>query len=163
MFFCSLAITKIQLFIEKLLFLPYYFGVGNFSKDIIQDRTIFEDACIFAPNLYGQGYMSDRDFNNYSDLFDTMMTLVKLPDLMIYIRSTVPNLINQIGKRGRECEQTIRIDYLTGLNERYEQWIKGYKGKLIIVDGDTMKFESDTEAFRSITDKIDAMLFGLFK
>jgi deoxyadenosine/deoxycytidine kinase len=107
--------------------------------------------------------MSDRDFNNYSDLFDTMMTLVKLPDLMIYIRSTVPNLINQIGKRGRECEQTIRIDYLTGLNERYEQWIKGYKGNLIIVDGDTMKFESDTEAFRSITDKIDAMLFGLFK
>lgn len=134
--------------------------ISQSDKDIIQDRTIFEDACIFAPNLHGQGYMSDRDFNNYSDLFDTMMTLVKLPDLMIYIRSTVPNLINQIGKRGRECEQTIRIDYLTGLNERYEQWIKG---KLIIVDGDTMKFESDTEAFRSITDKIDAMLFGLFK
>ena len=133
------------------------------DKDIIQDRTIFEDACIFAPNLHGQGYMSDRDFENYSDLFDTMMTLVKLPDLMIYIRSTVPNLISQIGKRGRECEQTIRIDYLTGLNERYEEWIKNYKGRLIIVDGDTQKFESDTEAFRKITDQIDAMLYGLFK
>lgn len=137
--------------------------ISQSDKDIIQDRTIFEDACIFAPNLHGQGYMSDRDFNNYSDLFQTMMTLVKLPDLMIYIRSSVPNLINQIGKRGRECEQTIRIDYLTGLNDRYEAWIKDYKGKLIIVDGDTQKFESDTEAFRRITDKIDATLFGLFK
>ena len=137
--------------------------ISQSDKDIIQDRTIFEDACIFAPNLQGQGYMSDSDFNNYTDLFDTMMTLVKLPDLMIYIRSTVPNHINQIGKRGRECEQTIRIDYLTGLNERYEEWIKNYKGNLIIVDGDTQKFESDAEAFRRITDKIDARLFGLFK
>lgn len=137
--------------------------ISQSDKDIIQDRTIFEDACIFAPNLHGPGYMSDRDFENYSDLFDTMMTLVKLPDLMIYIRSTVPNLISQIGKRGRECEQTIRIDYLTGLNERYEEWIKNYKGRLIIVDGDTQKFESDTEAFRKITDQIDAMLYGLFK
>lgn len=92
-----------------------------------------------------------------------MMTLVKLPDLMIYIRSTVSNLVNQIGKRGRECEQAIRIDYLTGLNERYEEWIKDYKGKLIIVDGDTQKFESDPEAFRKITDKIDSALYGMFK
>ena len=92
-----------------------------------------------------------------------MMSLVKLPDLMIYIRSTVPNLIAQIGKRGREYEQTMRIDYLTGLNDRYEEWIKAYPGKLIIVDGDTQKFESDPEAFRDITDKIDAMLYGLFK
>ena len=137
--------------------------ISQSDKDIIQDRTIFEDACIFAPNLLGQGYMSDRDFNNYSDLFNTMMTLVKLPDLMIYIRSTVPNLINQISKRGRECEQTIRIDYLKGLNDRYENWIKDYKGNLIIVDGDTQKFESDPEAFRRITDRIDAMLYGLFK
>ena len=137
--------------------------IQHSKETVIQDRTIFEDACIFAPNLHGQGYMSDRDFENYSDLFDTMMTLVKLPDLMIYIRSTVPNLISQIGKRGRECEQTIRIDYLTGLNERYEEWIKNYKGRLIIVDGDTQKFESDTEAFRKITDQIDAMLYGLFK
>ena len=137
--------------------------ISQSDKDIIQDRTIFEDACIFAPNLHGQGEMSDRDFNNYKDLFDTMMSLVKLPDLMIYIRSTVPNLIAQIGKRGREYEQTMRIDYLTGLNDRYEEWIKAYPGKLIIVDGDTQKFESDPEAFRDITDKIDAMLYGLFK
>ena len=137
--------------------------ISQSDKDIIQDRTIFEDACIFAPNLHGQGYMSDRDFNNYKDLFDTMMSLVKLPDLMIYIRSTVPNLIAQIGKRGREYEQTMHIDYLTGLNDRYEEWIKAYPGKLIIVDGDTQKFESDPEAFRDITDKIDAMLYGLFK
>ena len=133
------------------------------EETVIQDRTIYEDACIFAPNLHGQGYMSDRDFANYSDLFDTMMSLVKLPDLMIYIRSTVPNLIAQIGKRGRSYEQTIRLDYLTGLNNRYEDWIKDYKGRLIIVDGDTLKFESDPEAFRYITDKIDATLFGFFK
>ena len=137
--------------------------ISHSDKDIIQDRTIFEDACIFAPNLHGQGYMTDRDFDNYSDLFDTMMTLVKLPDLMIYIRSTVPNLISQIGKRGRECERTIRTDYLTGLNDRYEQWISQYKGNLIIVDGDTQKFESDPEAFANITRKIDAKLYGLSK
>ena len=137
--------------------------ISHSDKDIIQDRTIFEDACIFAPNLHGQGYMTDRDFDNYSDLFDTMMTLVKLPDLMIYIRSTVPNLISQIGKRGRECERTIRTDYLTGLNDRYEQWISQYKGSLIIVDGDTQKFESDPEAFANITRKIDAKLYGLSK
>ena len=137
--------------------------ISQSNENIIQDRTIFEDACIFAPNLHGQGYMSDRDFANYSDLFDTMMSLVKLPDLMIYIRSTVPNLIAQIGKRGRSYEQTIRLDYLTGLNNRYEDWIKDYKGRLIIVDGDTLKFESDHEAFRYITDNIDATLFGFFK
>ena len=137
--------------------------ISHSVKDIIQNRTIFEDACIFAPNLHGQGYMTDRDFDNYSDLFDTMMTLVKLPDLMIYIRSTVPNLISQIGKRGRECERTIRTDYLTGLNDRYEQWISQYKGNLIIVDGDTQKFESDPEAFDNITRKIDAKLYGLSK
>ena len=137
--------------------------ISHSDKDIIQDRTIFEDACIFAPNLHGLGYMTDRDFDNYSDLFDTMMTLVKLPDLMIYIRSTVPNLISQIGKRGRECERTIRTDYLTGLNDRYEQWISQYKGNLIIVDGDTQKFESDPEAFANITRKIDAKLYGLSK
>ena len=137
--------------------------ISHSDKDIIQDRTIFEDAFIFAPNLHGQGYMTDRDFDNYSDLFDTMMTLVKLPDLMIYIRSTVPNLISQIGKRGRECERTIRTDYLTGLNDRYEQWISQYKGNLIIVDGDTQKFESDPEAFDNITRKIDAKLYGQSK
>lgn len=134
------------------------------SKDtIIQDRTIFEDARIFAPNLHGMGMMSDRDFNNYCDLFDLMISLVKLPDLMIYIRSTVPNLISQIQKRGRDFERSIRIDYLAGLNERYEEWIKDYKGNLIIVDGDNTKFESSSHDFHSVTDMIDGRLYGLFK
>ena len=136
--------------------------ISRSDKTIIQDRTIFEDARIFAPNLHDMGMMSDRDFQNYSDLFELMMSLVKLPDLMIYIRSTIPNLIAQIQKRGREYEQSIRIDYLQGLGERYENWIKDYKGNLIIVDGDTVKFESNPADFRSITDRIDANLFGLF-
>ncbi len=136
--------------------------ISKAKETIIQDRTIFEDARIFAPNLHNQGYMSDRDFDNYSDLFDLMMSLVGLPDLMIYIRSTIPNLIAQIGKRGRQYEQTMRIDYLQGLNDLYEGWIKNYKGNLIIVDGDTCKFESNPADFQKITDQIDAELFGLF-
>ena len=133
------------------------------SKDtIIQDRTIFEDARIFAPNLHAQGYMSDRDFKNYRDLFDLMMSLVGTPDLMIYIRSSIPNLISQISKRGRDFEQSIRIDYLTGLNDRYEEWIANYPGRLLIVDGDTLKFESNPEDFKAITEQIDAKLYGLF-
>ena len=136
--------------------------ISKADETIIQDRTIFEDARIFAPNLHGQGYMSDRDFENYTDLFDLMMSLVKLPDLMIYIRSTIPNLISQIEKRGREYEQSIRIDYLTGLNNRYEEWIKGYKGNIIIIDGDTCKFGDNPKHFQQVTDMIDAELFGLF-
>lgn len=136
--------------------------ISKSDDTIIQDRSIFEDARIFAPNLHNQGYMSDRDFQNYSDLFDLMMSLVGLPDLMIYIRSSIPNLISQIEKRGRDYEQTIRIDYLTGLNKRYEEWIKTYPGKLIIVDGDTLKFESNPEDFKKITAMIDSNLYGLF-
>ncbi|MBR6339007.1 MAG: deoxynucleoside kinase [Alloprevotella sp.] len=133
------------------------------SQDvIIQDRTIFEDARIFAPNLHEMGMMSDRDFQNYSDLFDLMMSLVELPDLMIYIRSSIPNIVSQIQKRGRDYEKSIRIDYLQGLNKRYEEWIAGYKGHLIIVDGDKTKFENSLDDFRTITDMIDAKLFGLF-
>ena len=133
------------------------------SKDvIIQDRTIFEDAKIFAPNLHEMGMMSDRDFDNYSDLFDLMMSLVKLPDLMIYIRSTIPNIVSQIQKRGREFEKSIRIDYLQGLNQRYEDWIKTYKGHLIIIDGDTCKFGDNMQDFQKVTDMIDAKLYGLF-
>ncbi|MCD7714424.1 MAG: deoxynucleoside kinase [Prevotella sp.] len=136
--------------------------IARCRETVVQDRTIFEDARIFAPNLHNQGYMSDRDFANYTDLFDLMISLVKLPDLMIYIRSTIPNLIAQIGRRGRAYEQSIRIDYLQGLNTLYEEWIKTYTGNLIIVDGDTCKFESDPAAFETITDKIDAELYGLF-
>lgn len=136
--------------------------ISKSEDTIIQDRTIFEDARIFAPNLHSQGYMSDRDFENYTDLFDLMMSLVKLPDLMIYIRSSIPNLISQIEKRGRDYEQSIRIDYLTGLNNRYEEWIKTYKGRLIIIDGDTCKFGEDMKALQQVTDMIDSELFGLF-
>lgn len=132
------------------------------DRTIIQDRTIFEDARIFAPNLHDQGYMSDRDFNNYTDLFDLMMSLVGLPDLMIYIRSTIPNLIAQISKRGREYEQSIRIDYLKGLNDRYEEWIQNYPGQDLVIDGDTCKFGDNPEDFRMVTEEIDQRLYGLF-
>ena len=136
--------------------------ISQSSETIIQDRTIFEDARIFAPNLQAQGMMSDRDFENYEDLFELMISLVKLPDLMIYIRSTIPTLVAQIQKRGREFEQGIRIDYLEGLGRRYEDWISTYKGNLIIVDGDTVKFGESAEDLQKVTDMIDAKLFGLF-
>ena len=133
------------------------------QKDIIiQDRTIYEDARIFAPNLHAMGLLSTRDFENYSDLFDLMMSLVNPPDLLIYLRSSIPNLIAQIQKRGREYERSIRIDYITGLNQRYEDWIKDYKARLLIIDVDKIKFENKPEDFQYITDKIDAELFGLF-
>ena len=136
--------------------------ISQSDENIIQDRTIFEDAKIFAPNLHDQGYMSDRDFENYSDLFDLMMSLVKLPQLMIYIRSSIPTLVKHIEKRGRSFEKSIRIDYLTGLQQRYEDWIKNYKGELIISDGDKLSFEDTPEDFRKVTDMIDASLYGLF-
>ena len=136
--------------------------ISKQKEVIIQDRTIYEDARIFAPNLHAMGLMSSRDFENYSDLFDLMMSLVKAPDLMIYLRSSIPNLIAQIQKRGREYERSIRIDYITGLNQRYEDWIKDYKARLLIVDVDKVKFENKPEDFQYITDKIDAELFGLF-
>lgn len=134
------------------------------SKEIIvQDRTIYEDARIFAPNLHAMGLMSTRDFENYTDLFDLMMSLVNPPDLMIYLRSSIPNLISQIQKRGREYEKSIRIDYITGLNERYEEWIKGYKGNLLVIDADNIKFGNRPEDFEKVTNLIDAQMFGLFK
>ena len=136
--------------------------ISKSEDTIIQDRTIFEDACIFAPNLHGMGMMSDRDFANYSDLFDLMISLVDLPDLMIYIRTSVPTLVSHIEKRGRDFEKSIRIDYLTGLNYRYENWIKDYKGHLIIIDGDNIDFENRPQDFQTITDQIDAELYGLF-
>lgn len=136
--------------------------ISRSDKTIVQDRTIFEDACIFAPNLHDMGLMSDRDFDNYTDLFNLMISLVKLPDLMIYIRSSVPRLIGNIQKRGRSYEQTIRIYYLKGLNDRYEEWIRNYKGRLIVVEGDNCDFLNNPRDFGRIADQIDAELFGLF-
>ena len=136
--------------------------ISKHKEVIIQDRTIYEDARIFAPNLHAMGLMSTRDFENYSDLFDLMMSLVNPPDLLIYLRSSIPNLIAQIQKRGRDYERSIRIDYITGLNQRYEDWIKDYKSRLLIIDVDNIKFENKPEDFQQITNKIDAELFGLF-
>ncbi len=139
--------------------------VVDISKNqevIIQDRTIYEDARIFAPNLHDMGLMSSRDFETYSDLFDLMMSLVKMPDLLIYLKSSIPNLVSQIQKRGREYEKTIRIDYLTGLNERYEKWIDGYTGHLLVIDADKYKFGNNPEDFEAVTNMIDSELFGLF-
>ena len=136
--------------------------ISKQKEVIIQDRTIYEDARIFAPNLHAMGLMSTRDFENYSGLVDLMVALVNPPDLLIYLRSSIPNLISQIQKRGREYERSIRIDYITGLNQRYEDWIKDYKARLLIVDVDNIKFENKPEDFQLITDKIDAELYGLF-
>ena len=136
--------------------------IANSDEIVVQDRTIFEDARIFAPNLHDMGLMSTRDFENYSDLFDLMMSLVGKPDLLIYLRSSIPNLISQIQKRGRDYERSIRIDYLTGLNEKYENWIKDYTGNLLIIDADNIKFGNKPEDFVKVTDMIDAQLFGLF-
>jgi deoxyadenosine/deoxycytidine kinase len=137
--------------------------ISKLDEVIIQDRTIYEDARIFAPNLHGMGLMSTRDFENYSDLFDLMMSLVNPPDLLIYLKSSIPNLVSQIQKRGREYEKSIRIDYITGLNERYENWINNYPHKLLVLDVDRIKFENRPEDFQEVTDRIDAELFGLFR
>ena len=136
--------------------------ISRSADTVIQDRTIFEDARIFAPNLHDMGLMSDRDFDNYTHLFDLMLSLVKLPDLLIYIRCSVPHLIDHIQMRGREYEQTMRIDYLRGLNERYEEWIKSYDGHLMIVDGDNIDFANNSQDFQKVTDIIDDRIFGLF-
>lgn len=133
------------------------------SKKIIQDRTIFEDAHIFAPNLHAMGLMTTRDFENYFSLFSIMEEFVQPPDLLIYLRASVPTLVNQIQKRGREYEEAIRLDYLTRLNERYEAWISTYdRGKLLIVDVDNNNFHEDAEDLGLILNNIDAELHGLF-
>ncbi len=133
------------------------------GKNIIQDRTIYEDANIFAPNLHAMGLMTNRDFKNYKSLFDLMETLVQGPDILIYLRSSIPNLVKQIHKRGRDYETSISIDYLSRLNERYEAWIHGYnKGKLLIIDVDTLDFVENPEDLGNIINTIDAEINGLF-
>jgi len=132
-------------------------------KKVIQDRTIYEDAHIFAPNLHDMGLMSNRDFENYSSLFELMESMVKAPDLLIYLRSSVSNLVEQIHKRGREYESSISIDYLSRLNQRYEEWIQGYdKGKLLIVEVDKVNFVEQPEDLGEIVNRISAELNGLF-
>ena len=133
------------------------------SKDvIIQDRTLFEGVHIFVANNYAQGNLTERDYNTYMDTYNVMMEVVKEPDLMIYLKSSIPHLVAQIQKRGRDYEQSISIEYLDGLNQRYEQWIAGYTGRLIEIDADNLDFLNREEDFAQITDKIDAELYGLF-
>ncbi|MBQ6073369.1 MAG: deoxynucleoside kinase [Bacteroidales bacterium] len=137
--------------------------ISKHQEIIIQDRTIYEDACIFAPNLHNMGLMSTRDFENYSSLFSLMASLVKAPDLLIYLRSSIPHLVGNIQKRGREYESSIRLDYLKGLNALYENWIENYHdGKLLILDVDKLNFEESPEDFGTICDRIEAQINGLF-
>ncbi|WP_010179769.1 deoxynucleoside kinase [Aquimarina agarilytica] len=133
------------------------------GKPTIQDRSIYEDAYIFAPNLHAMGLMANRDFENYRSLFDLMESVVEKPDLLIYLRSSIPNLVKQIHNRGRDYESSISIDYLSKLNERYEDWIKGYdKGNLLIIDVDNLDFVNEPEDLGEVVHKINAKLNGLF-
>lgn len=138
-------------------------NIRKSGKTVIQDRTIYEDAYIFAPNLHSMGLMSTRDFENYFTLFNLMTSLIQPPDVLIYLRATVPTLVNQIQMRGREYENSIRLDYLKRLNERYEAWINSYNlGKILIVDVDNLNFTEVKEDLRSVINKIDAEIHGLF-
>ncbi|MGI5847250.1 MAG: deoxynucleoside kinase [Candidatus Cryptobacteroides sp.] len=133
------------------------------SKDvIIQDRTLFEGVHIFVANNYAQGNLSKRDYETYMDLFNVMMSMVKIPDLLIYLKSSVPHLVARIQKRGRDYEQGMSLEYLKGLNDRYERWIAEYPGKVLTVEADELDFENRPEDFAKITDLLDAEMFGLF-
>ena len=133
------------------------------SKDvIIQDRTLFEGVYIFVANNYAQGNLSKRDYETYMDLFNVMMSMVKIPDLLIYLKSSVPHLVARIQKRGRDYEQGMSLEYLKGLNDRYERWIAEYPGKVLTVEADKLDFENRPDDFAKITDQLDAEMFGLF-
>ncbi|MDY5302765.1 MAG: deoxynucleoside kinase [Candidatus Cryptobacteroides sp.] len=136
--------------------------ISHSDDVIIQDRTIFEGVYIFVANNKAMGNLSDRDYETYMELFRLMMSLVKAPDLLIYLKSSVPHLVSQIQKRGREYEKSIEIEYLEGLNKRYEKWIAEYPGKVLVIDADGLDFQNCPEDFASITDKIDSELYGLF-
>jgi deoxyadenosine/deoxycytidine kinase len=138
-------------------------SIKESGKTYIQDRTIFEDAKIFAPNLHQMGLMSSRDFDNYMEIFNLMDGFIDGPDLLIYLRASVSTLVEQIQKRGRDYENSIRLDYLTRLNERYEAWIEEYtKGKLLIIDVDNINYTESDEDLSAIIEKIDAEINGLF-
>ena len=133
------------------------------SEDvIIQDRTIMEGVHIFVANNKAMGNLSDRDYDTYMHLFNLMMSMVRKPDLLIYLKSSVPHLVSQIQKRGRDYEKSISIEYLNNLNERYDKWIAEYDGEILVIEADDLDFENRPEDFASITDTIDAQLFGLF-
>ena len=136
--------------------------IAGSEDTIIQDRTIFEGVYIFVANNKALGNLSERDYNTFMELFHLMMSMVKLPDLLIYLKSSVPHLISQIQKRGRDYEQTISLEYLAGLNTRYDEWIASYEGNVLVIDADNLDFKENPEDFSYITDRIDAALYGLF-
>ena len=137
--------------------------IRQLPKAVVQDRTIYEDAHIFAPNLHSMGLMTGRDYENYRSLFDAVSSMVQPPDLLIYLRASVPTLVKQIQRRGRDYENSIRLDYLNRLNERYEAWISTYaEGKLLIIDVDNINFADNAEDFGQIIRSIDAEVNGLF-
>lgn len=137
--------------------------IAKSDEVIIQDRTILEGVYIFVANNLDLGNLSERDYNTYMQLFELMMSMVSPPDLLIYLRSSVPHLVSRIQKRGRDYEQSMSLEYLNGLNERYERWIAGYGNQLLVLDADNLDFENRPEDFSYITDKVDAQLYGLFK
>lgn len=131
---------------------------SNSENMIIQDRTLHEGVFVFTANNYSQGNMSDRDFETYMELYEIMMDKVQLPDLMIYLKASVPHLVENIQKRGRVCEQKIPIEYLQGLNDRYDDFIRNkYKGKVLVIDVDQLDYKMRPEDFKFITDKIDSI------
>ena len=133
------------------------------EKNVIQDRTLYEDAYIFAPNLHDMGLMNTRDFENSLSIFELLSSFIKYPDLLIYLRGSVPTLVKQIQKRGRDYENTIRLDYLSSLNQRYEEWIDHYdKGKLLIIDIEELNFADNPDDLGSVINKINAEIHGLF-
>lgn len=138
-------------------------AIRQCEKTVIQDRSIFEGVYVFAKNNHDQGTISDLDYETYMELFANMVSIVKEPDLMIYLRSSIEHLVSNIQKRGRDYEQTIQIDYLKGLNQRYEDFIRNhYKGRVLVVDVNNLDYEHNPKDFREITDKIDNLLYGLF-
>jgi len=134
------------------------------NTPVVQDRTIYEDAYIFAANLHAMGLMSTRDYKNYLDLFNTVISQLRPPDLLIYLRASIPALVSQIEKRGREYEENLRLDYLKRLNERYEAWIDTYKeSKLMIIDVDKTNFADGKGKLNEVVNRIQGELFGLFE
>ena len=137
--------------------------INRGTETVVQDRTIYEDAHIFAPNLHEMGLMSKRDFENYFQFFQTLKQMIQPPDLLIYLQASVPTLVGQIQKRGREYEENIRLDYLKKLNELYNKWIADYKeGPLLVIDVDKNNFDENEEHLGEVINKVDGMLFGLF-
>ena len=133
------------------------------NETVVQDRTIYEDAYIFAPNLFDMGLMTNRDYENYTSFFQNLKTLIDPPDLLIYLKTSIPTLVDQIQKRGREYEENLRLDYLKRLNENYNKWITSYEdGPLLVIDVNTCNFAEKEEDFADVVRRIDAQLFGLF-